>query len=250
MLGVRSVYVKRFVKDRTAADVDLRESLFSPTPLIGEPAPPQVEVHEHGLLFAIRPYDGFSVGLFPDQRDNRKRIREMAAGKEVLNLFAYTCGFSAAAAAGGAKSVTSVDLSPKHLEWGKVNVKLNTLDASAHEFVAADAMDYLGRAAKHERRFDIIVIDAPTFAHGRKAGKDFSMERDLPALVAATAKVLRKAGTMMVSTNNRKLSHKSLREKIRQGASRRRVEFTDTPPLPLDYAVDPDHAKTIFARLE
>lgn len=250
LLGVRSVYVKRFVRDRTAVDVDLRESLFSPTPLLGEPAPPQVEVHENGLLFTIRPYDGFSVGLFPDQRDNRRRIRELAAGKNVLNLFAYTCGFSVAAAVGGAKSTTSVDLSPKHLEWGKVNFQLNNLDVSAHEFVAADAMDYLGRAAKHERRFDVIVIDAPTFAHGRKSGKDFSIDRDLPALVAEAAGVLDKGGTMMVSTNNRKMSLRSLREKIKQGASRRPVDFTDAPPLPLDYSVDPDHAKTIFARFD
>lgn len=250
LLGARAVYVKRFVKDRAAVDVDLRETLFSPKPLQGAPAAPQVEVNENGVLFAIRPYDGFSVGLFPDQRDNRKRIRELATGKEVLNLFAYTCGFSVSAAMGGAKATTSVDLAPKHLEWGKVNFKLNNLDPGAHEFVAADAMDYLSRAAKHERQFDIIVIDAPTFAHGRKAGKDFSIDRDLPTLTTAAAKVLRKGGTIMISTNNRKMSHRSMREKIKQGANRRRVEFTASPPLPLDYAIDPDHAKTVFARFD
>ena len=82
----------------------------------GEAAPPQFPVHENGLSFLVRAYDGFSTGLFLDQRENRRRVRELASGKRVLNLFAYTCGFSVAAAAGGAAQTVSVDASVKHLE--------------------------------------------------------------------------------------------------------------------------------------
>jgi 23S rRNA (cytosine1962-C5)-methyltransferase len=123
LLRVQAVYVKRFVRDRTQLGDDLQEALRSPKPLLGEPAPPQVEINERGLRFAIRPYDGFSVGLFLDQRDNRGRIREMSEGKDVLNLFAYTCGFSVAAAVGRNNDERHVAEAP----GGKVNFTLNGL---------------------------------------------------------------------------------------------------------------------------
>ena len=99
------------------------------------------------------------MGLFLDQRDNRRRIRAQARGKDVLNLFAYTCGFSVAAAAGGAASTVSVDLSPKALEWGRANFALSHLDPSDHQFIKSDAFDYLRRAARQGKRFDIIILD-------------------------------------------------------------------------------------------
>ena len=248
LLQAKAVYVKRFVKDRTSADPQLRESLYSATPLVGTAVAPQIEVRERDMVFGVRPYDGFNVGLFPDQRDNRARIRSLAAGQDVLNLFAYTCGFSVAAALGGATRTTSVDLSPRNLEWGKANFRLNHLNPDDHEFVAADALDYANRAAKHERAFDIIVADAPTFAHGRKSGKDFAIERDMPKLVAALQAVLRSDGLLMLSTNNRKLSLRAIKERIKIGAGRRKFQIIDVPELPLDYAVDRAHAKTLFVR--
>lgn len=253
LLRVRAVYVKRFVRDRTQVHDDLQESLHSPKPLLGDPAPPQVEILERGLRFAIRSYDGFSVGLFLDQRDNRGRIREMSRGKDVLNLFAYTCGFSAAAAVGGAKSTISVDVSPKHLEWGRTNFTLNGIDLAVdiadHQFIRSDAAEYLKRAKRQAKQFDIIILDPPSFAHGRKSKDDFSILEDLAGLVGSAGEVLRSGGVMMVSTNHRKLSRHGLLERIRQGCGSRRCEVLATPPLPLDFAVDPDHAKTIIVRL-
>lgn len=249
ILRVRAVYVKRFVRDRTQLNDDLQEALRSPKPLLGEPAPPQVEIVERGLRFAIRPYDGFSVGLFLDQRDNRGRIREMSPGKDVLNLFAYTCGFSVAAAVGGAKSTISVDISPKHLEWGRTNFTINGLDLTTHQFIRSDAAEYLKRAKRQGKDFDIIILDPPSFAHGRKSKDDFSILDDLAGLVSSAGEVLRSGGVMMVSTNHRKLSRRGLLERIRQGVGSRRCEVIATPPLPPDFAVDPDHAKTVFMRL-
>jgi len=253
ILRVRAVYVKRFVRDRTQLHDDLQEALRSPKPLLGDPAPPQVEIHERGLRFAIRPYDGFSVGLFLDQRDNRGRIRELSRGKDVLNLFAYTCGFSVAAAVGGAKSTISVDVSPKHLEWGRTNFTLNgielAVDIADHQFIRSDAMEYLKRAKRQGKEFDIIILDPPSFAHGRKSKDDFSILEDLAGLVNSAGDVLRSGGTMMVSTNHRKLSRRGLLDRVRQGCGLQRCEVLDTPPLPPDFAVDPDHAKTMFVRL-
>jgi len=248
LLRVQAVYVKRFVKDRTQVKDDLQEALRSPKPLLGEPAPSQIETLERGLRFAIRPYDGFSVGLFLDQRDNRGRIREMSRGKDVLNLFAYTCGFSVAAAAGGAKSTISVDVSPKHLEWGRTNFALNGIELANHQFIGDDATAYLKRAKRQGKEFDIIVLDPPSFAHGRKSKNDFSILEDLSGLVRSAGEVLRSGGVMMVSTNHRKLSRRGLLDRVRQGCGSRRCEVLDTPPLPPDFAADPDHAKSVFVR--
>ncbi len=248
LLGVRAVYVKRFVRDRTQLTDDLQEALRSSKPLLGEPAPPQIAILERGLRFTIRPYDGFSVGLFLDQRDNRSRIREMSTGKDVLNLFAYTCGFSIAAAAGGASSTTSVDVSPKHLEWGRSNFALNGVDLTAHQFIRSDAAEYLKRAKRQGKEFDIIVLDPPSFAHGRKSKHDFSILEDLGELVTSACELLRTGGVMMISTNHRKMSLRDLLRRVREGFGSRPCDILATPPLPPDFAVDPDHAKTVFVR--
>jgi|CXWL01.1.fsa_nt_gi 23S rRNA (cytosine1962-C5)-methyltransferase len=249
-LDAKSVYAKPFVKDRIGAAEKNAERLRSPKPLLGRTASEQIEIRERNLKYLIRPYDGFSVGLFLDHRENRARIHDAAKGADVLNLFAYTCGFSAAAAVGGAKSTTSVDVSVKNLEWGKANFALNHVELADHTFIRSDAMDYLQRARRQEKAFDLIVIDPPSFAHGRGSKKDFSIANDLPELIAAAVEVLRPGGGMMVSTNFRKLSLRDLKELVRKGSGRRRGKVVDAPSLPLDFAIDRDHAKTIFLQFD
>ncbi len=248
LLGIESVYVKPFVKDRSNKGADVEDDLHSSRPFLGKPAAEQIEIKERGARFLIRPYDGFSVGLFLDQRDNRSRIRDLAAGKEVLNLFAYTCGFSVAAALGSAKHTVSVDVSPKHLEWGKANFAANGIDLNRHLFFKSDARQFLERAKRQGRTFDVIVLDPPSFAHGRRSKGDFSILTDLPALVSAAAELLCPDGVMMVSTNHRKMSLRDLRQRMAQGLSGRPHEIIATPPLPPDFAMDPDHAKSVFVR--
>jgi 23S rRNA (cytosine1962-C5)-methyltransferase len=249
-LDVEAVYVKRFVKDRSGVDDKPPSSLHSPKPLAGKRMPPEIEIRERGLKFAIRLHEGFSVGLFLDQRENRARVRKTAGGKDVLNLFSYTCGFSVAAASGGASSTVSVDISPKHLEWGKANFALNSLDLSNHQFICSDAADYFKRARRQGKQFDLIIIDAPTFAHGRQRKQSFSIAKDLPFLIASGAELLRPGGQMMISTNNRKLSMPRFKELINEGAGTRHYRITSTPRLPPDFAIDREHAKTIFVRFE
>lgn len=245
-LDVGVVYVKRLSKDRPA---DATPGAHRPKPLVGKAVTEQVEIMERGLRFIVRPYDSPSVGLFLDHRDNRTRIRSMAEGKTILDLFAFTCGFSVATAAGGAKRTVSVAMSPKHLQQGRENFIRNKIDLTHHEFVCTDAFDYLKRAQRQNRRFDMIILDPPTFAHGRKRERDFSITRDLSNLIAASAVCLEPGGVIMISTKYRRMSLRTLREHIKQGIGRRKFKVIATPPLPIDFAVDPDHAKTILVRL-
>ncbi len=261
MVGAGAVYAKLPAKGRAASDdqvgrsdrgarIPVRPSNHDlPRPLLGQPVPEQFVVTERGLRFAIRPFEGLSVGLFLDHRENRTRVRSMAEGKDVLNLFAYTCGFSVAAGAGGAKSTVSVDISSKYLEWGQANFELNGLDLTDHRFFTADAADFLKRAKRQDMQFDLILLDPPTFAHGRKRKQDFSITRDLADLVAASMTLLRPDGVLMVSTSYRRLSMAGLRERIKEGAGGRKYKVLETPRLPVDFAADPDHAKTIFIRV-
>lgn len=261
VLGAGAVYAKLSAKGSAAPDDQVsrhdrgaRASARAwdqglPQPLVGRPVPEQFVITERGLRFAIRPFDGLSVGLFLDHRENRSRVRSMAKGKDVLNVFAYTCGFSVAAGAGGAKSTVSVDISSKYLEWGQANFELNGLDLKDHRFVTSDALDFLKRAKRQGQQFDLILLDPPTFAHGRKRKQDFSITRDLPDLVAASMAVLRAEGVLMVSTSYRRFSMPGIRDRIKEGAGGRKFKVLETPRLPVDFAADPDHAKTIFIRV-
>lgn len=261
MLGVGAVYAKLPAKGRAAPDDEGSRSERGartaacpsshglPQPLVGQPVPEQFVITERGLRFAIRPFDGLSVGLFLDHRENRSRVRSLAEGKDVLNLFAYTCGFSVAAGVGGAQSTVSVDISSKHLEWGQTNFELNGLDLKDHQFITSDALDYLKRAKRQGRQFDLILLDPPTFAHGRKRKQDFSIIRDLADLVAASMALLRAEGVLMVSTSYRRFSMPGIRDRIKEGAGGRKFNVLETPCLPVDFAADPDHAKTIFIRV-
>jgi len=253
-LHVQAVYLKRSIrrgKDGTGPTIHREPADLATAELLyGKPVPDEIEIHEGDLRFTVRPRDPLSVGLFLDHRDNRRRVRELAEGKDVLNLFAYTCGFSLAAALGGATSTVSVDLSPKHLDWGRANFALNGVKENGHHFVQADAFQFLERAQQNGQTFDLVILDPPSFAHGRKRGQDFSVARDLPALVRASLAVLRPECVMIVSTNLRRMPLSALKECVKRGAGRRRARALDAPSLPVDFAVDPDHAKTVFVQVE
>lgn len=156
------------------------------------------QAEENGVRYEFRTDSGESHGLFLDQRANRERVREIAAGKSVLNLFAYTGGFGIAAALGGANFVTTVDLSKAAIEWSKRNFELNPEATAEKEFFAADCFFFLERAAKRERKWDIVICDPPIFSRGERV---FRLEKDLPLLVKLCRSVLSKNGTLFFSTH-------------------------------------------------
>jgi len=119
---------------------------------------------EHGLNFHVDVEAGQKTGFFLDQRDNRQRVRALAEGREVLDAFCYTGGFSLAALAGGAKHVTAVESSAEALEVAKENLAANPLDASRIAFEKADVFAYQRLLRDRGKSFGLVVLDPPKFA--------------------------------------------------------------------------------------
>ncbi len=119
---------------------------------------------EHGLNFRVDVEQGQKTGFFLDQRENRQRVRALAAGREVLDGFCYTGGFSIAALAGGAKRVTAIESSAPALQVAKENLAANPLDASKVDFRQADVFSELRKLRDSAARFDLIILDPPKFA--------------------------------------------------------------------------------------
>ncbi|OGA10419.1 MAG: 23S rRNA methyltransferase [Betaproteobacteria bacterium RIFCSPLOWO2_02_FULL_65_20] len=153
------------IYERSDADVRELEGLPARTGAMRGDAPAvPLEIVEHGLCYAVDVIGGQKTGFYLDQRDNRNRIRELASGREVLNCFCYTGGFSIAALAGGALSAVSVDSSGPALELARRNAQANGFDAPRAEWIEADIFRYLRDARSQGRSFDLIVLDPPKFA--------------------------------------------------------------------------------------
>jgi len=248
MLGTPAVCCKRCLRrrDDTGGARPGGGSLVSI--IKGRPAE-ELVVTECGIKYLVKPVAGLPVGLFLDQRDNRRRVRALAEGNAVLNLFAYTCSFSVAAAVGGAHTTTSVDLAAASLEWGKHNFAVNGIGLDNHTFIKSDALDYLRRACRQEKRFDLIVLDPPSFSRAKRPKRTFTIRSDLVSLVAGAIELLDPGGHLLVSTNSRELTTGWMVEQVRRAAQERTCEVIAKPRLPVDFAADPDHQKSIVVRL-
>ena len=127
---------------------------------------------ENGLSFRIDWLRGQKTGFFIDQRENRALVERYAQGKDVLNMFCYTGGFSLYALRGGAKTVDSVDVSQKAIDLVNINVAKNFPKAKNHTAVAADAFEYLSAQKSAGKTYDLIILDPPAFAKHRDAVKN------------------------------------------------------------------------------
>ncbi|PYM09106.1 MAG: hypothetical protein DMF15_06825 [Verrucomicrobia bacterium] len=203
-------------------------------------------VMERGLRFEIDFSGGYSVGLFIDQRENRSFVRK-SAPKQMLNCFAYTCSFSLAAAVAGAKTV-SVDLSRKSLECGRANFALNDLPATGHHFIADDVFEVLPRLSRKDQKFDLIVLDPPTFSRSHR-GKTFQVESDFEGLLMAALEVADRDCRILLSTNCTALNQRALEVMARfcLKASRRAGSF-HSEPRPVEFPPD-SGASTIWLTL-
>ena len=141
---------------------------------------------ERTLRYGIDFAAGYSVGLFIDQRENRRFVRDVGP-RSLLNCFAYTCSFSVAAGTVGATTV-SIDLSKKSLARGRENFALNSLPTNDHRFLADDVMEVLPRLARKGEKFDAIILDPPTFSRSKR-GKAFQVEQDFETLLLAALEV-------------------------------------------------------------
>ncbi len=251
----------------------------SPQLVLGEAAPERFEIMENGVRYELSFAEGYSVGLFLDQRDNRRRLLtgHIAADfpfqpkgrvsvlsnldhlgargtrpSEILNCFAYTCGFSVAVAKAGVSTV-SLDLSKKYLEWGKRNFALNGLDPLAHQFIYGDTFDWLRRFRKKDRVFDAIVLDPPTFSQSKEHGT-FRAEKDYGRLVSAALPVLKSGGMLLASTNAADWPPEEFLADIETAvrAGERKIMKQHYVPQPPDFPIsrkEPAYLKTVWLKI-
>jgi 23S rRNA (cytosine1962-C5)-methyltransferase len=259
-IPARGVYHKLLTRQiRKTQAVDA-----SPTLIFGEPSPERFAIIENGVRYEMSFAEGYSVGLFLDQRDNRRKLLVNYAGprftlfdgglprREVLNTFAYTCGFSVCGAKAGAR-VTSLDLSRKYLDWGRRNFDLNGLDHTRHDFIYGDAFDWMRRLHKKARKFDLIILDPPTFSQSKEHGT-FRAEKDYGKLVKASMPLLNDGGVLFASTNGAEWAPEEFLGNLRAGitGTRRRVLHEHYVPQPPDFPVsreEPAYLKTVWLRV-
>jgi 23S rRNA (cytosine1962-C5)-methyltransferase len=281
-LSLRGVYHKILSRQiRCTPTADL-----SPQLVLGEAAPKRFEIVENGVRFELSFNEGYSVGLFLDQRDNRRRFltghiaadfpltsegrvsrvpissatdnsgtretRPSEADFEILNCFAYTCGFSVCAARAGIRTM-SLDLSKRYLEWGRRNFALNGLDPAAHDFIYGDAFDWLRRLAKKGRAFDAVVLDPPTFSQSKESGV-FRAEKDYATLVAAALPLVKAGGILFAATNAAGWPPEAfladVETAIRQSQRKilQRQFFPQPPDFPVSHG-EPAYLKTFWLRV-
>ena len=160
-------------------------------------------VREGACHFLVNFTDYLDTGLFLDHRPVRKKIFQESKGKNFLNLFGYTATASVMAAAGGAVTTTTVDLSASYLLWGRMNLSLNGFGQTTHHTVKADCMEWLKNCSES---FDLIFIDPPTFSNTKKEKRVFDIQRDHVELLELALKRLEPGGTLLFSTNFRKFT--------------------------------------------
>jgi 23S rRNA (cytosine1962-C5)-methyltransferase len=249
--------VRRMVLRHSRAVAASAGSAVPPTSvLLGDPPPDAVRFLEHGLHFDADVLLGQKTGHFLDQRDNRALVGELAAGARVLDVFCCTGGFSVHAAAGGAASVTSVDRSAPALEATRRNLALNAalpaVAACRHDTIEGDAFEVLERLGAEGRRYDVVVIDPPSFA-----SRAAQVDRAVTAYATLTRMGidLVAAGGMLVQSScssrvDQRRFHTTVREAA-HGTGRSFEEWARTAHA-ADHPVgfpEGQYLKTAFARI-
>ena len=256
-LGPAGVYLKLRPKHASVLVDTRREDVAPRAPSRGAPAPDELTIHELGLPYLVRLGDGLSTGIFVDQRENRRRVRELSGGARVANLFAYTGAFTVAAVAGGARSSVTVDISPGSLTWARKN--LETLvgeippatgtEPARHETIPADALAWLARVAAQGEPFDLLILDPPSFAT-TKQGR-FSADGDYRKLAALAFRALAPGGRLLACTNHRGIARAKFRRFLHEAArdsAREVVQMKDLPD-PEDFPPEPGrepHLKSVL----
>jgi 23S rRNA (guanine2445-N2)-methyltransferase / 23S rRNA (guanine2069-N7)-methyltransferase len=193
----------------------------------------ETTVAEGTLRFIVSLEDRIDTGLFLDHRAVRAYALAHCSDKRVLNLFAYTCSVSVAAAAGGAAQTTSVDLSNTYLQWGKRNFRLNGIDPDRHRFIRDDALSWLTR---QRSKFDWIFINPPTFSRSKMSKGDFNVHDDHVRLIELAMRCLHDGGELLFTTHAKGFALD------REALHRFRIEDTTRALVPPDFTRHPFRA--------
>jgi len=192
------------------------------------------EIEENGCRFLVNFQDYLDTGLFLDHRPIRKLVAENAAGKDFLNLFAYTGTASIYAARGGARSTTTVDMSNTYLDWAQRNLRLNGFAGKHHQFIHADCLQWLAQAPRTQR-FDLIFLDPPSFSTSKRMEQSFDVQRDHVMLIRQALQRLKPGGLLIFSNNLRsfKIDREALTDLEIQDISRQTIpkDFERNPKI-------------------
>ena len=210
-------------------------------------APLESVVTERSVRYGIDFGAGYSAGLFIDQRANRSRVRKLAP-KRMLNTFAYTCSFSVVAAMAGAQTL-SLDLSKKSLDRGRRNFELNGLPLEGHRFLADDVLEVLPRLERRGEKFDLIILDPPTFSLGNR-GRRWKVEDQIEDLLRSALEVAAPKASILVSTNCTKLTSDILERTVRFVLKTQRIGAEITREAPLPDFPSGEGAQTLWAQLK
>jgi 23S rRNA (cytosine1962-C5)-methyltransferase len=209
---------------------------------VGTAPEDRLVVTEHGVPFEVHPLGGTNHGLFTDMREHRRGLPRFVAGARVLNLFSYTGALSVTCARAGAATVTSVDTSAGVQAWASANFARSGLaDPKRWRFETGDAVRFLTRAARDKERYDVVLIDPPTFSTAR--GAPWTLDRDYPDLIARAAAVIPAGGLVWLAANTHGLGHEpgSLARLAHKGlrAAGRTAAIVEQGGLPPEYPTLP-----------
>jgi 23S rRNA (cytosine1962-C5)-methyltransferase len=208
--------------------------------LFGDDVREEVVVLEDGLKYSVAPWMGLDAGLYPDMRAVRQWLQPHWKGRRVLNTFAYTGAFFIAAAAGGAKSVDTVDLAAPAVARAKRNFAINDLEGDEFSFWTEDTFAALDRFRRAGQVFDLIVVDPPSFAHGPSGV--WSIEQGLTRVVSGCLRVMAPGGWILVATNQGSMSPKEFQKHIKAASlkvgRRLRLIHQGSPPHDVPAALD------------
>jgi len=220
----------------------------------GDIAPAPLIVKENSVKFAVYLDDGAMTGIFLDQKEVRKTIRDKYSnGKTMFNAFSYTGAFSVYAKLGGALKTTSVDLAKRSLAKTSEQFEVNDIDATSQEIVVDDVFNYFKYAVKKQFKFDMVVLDPPSFARSKKM--TFSVSKDYVKLLKEAITITNKNGIIVASTNSANFGMMKFRQFIEQAFRelRGRFEILETYSLPKDFRVcsefkEGDYLKVVFIK--
>ncbi|WP_307343164.1 class I SAM-dependent rRNA methyltransferase [Metabacillus malikii] len=200
----------------------------------GERAVFPLVVKQNGIKFATYLNDAAMVGVFLDQREVRKQIRDhYAKGKTVLNTFSYTGAFSVSAALGGATKTTSVDLANRSKAKTIEQFQVNGLDESDHEIIVEDVFHYFKYAVRKKLKFDMVILDPPSFARSKK--HTFSASKDYPDLLKQAIEITNTNGIIVASSNCSTFNMKKFKEFIQKAFDGRKYKIVEEYTLPSDF---------------
>ncbi len=196
---------------------------------------------ENKIQYEFTKSIGAAPGLFLDQREHRLWVQKNSQNKKVLNLFAYTGGFSLNAALGGASEVVTVDLSSKYKQWAQKNFALNQLESVNYKFYDMDSFDYLKYAQKKSLSFDIILCDPPSFSQGKKGR--FQIDKDYANLVEMCLSLLSPHGSLLFSTNFEEWTWSQWEQKLRSNKLSQDIEIHSNFSMQWDFDWHLDRAQ-------